>query len=168
MIAGVAGLQSNSTALAAISQNIANVNTVGYKTDAVDFQSLVTNGASTGTYSAGGVSTVNQQYVSQQGSATQTSSPTDLAIAGQGMFVTSATSAGLTPNSQVLFTRAGSFTPDNQGYLVNSSGLYLMGWPADSSGAISTSTSLNSLQPINITTPAHQQPTRRLCGGRYD
>jgi flagellar hook protein FlgE len=151
MIAGVAGLQSNSTALAAISENIANVNTVGYKANNVDFEALVTNGASTGTYSAGGVATVNQQYVSQQGSPTQTASPTDLAIAGQGMFVTSADSSGLSANSQVLFTRAGSFSPDSQGFLKNSAGLYLMGWAADSQGNITTSTSLTSLTPINIT-----------------
>jgi flagellar hook protein FlgE len=136
MLAGVAGLQSNSAALAAISENIANVNTVGYKTNQVDFETLVTNSANTGTYDAGGVTTVNQQFVTQQGSATQTASPTDLAIAGQGMFVTSAqpTSPGAT--GQVLFTRAGSFTTDDQGFLKNAAGLYLMGWPADALGDI--------------------------------
>jgi flagellar hook protein FlgE len=156
MLAGVAGLQSNSAALAAISENIANVNTVGYKNNQVDFETLVTNSANTGTFDAGGVSTVNQQFVTQQGSATQTSSPTDLAIAGQGMFVTSAQPTSPGANGQVLFTRAGSFTTDNAGFLKNSAGLYLMGWPADALGNITPSTSLSSLTPINVTTLSGQ------------
>ncbi len=156
MLAGVAGLQSNSAALAAISENIANVNTVGYKTNDVDFETLVTNAGGASTYTAGGVTTVNQQNVAQQGSATQTSSPTDLAIAGQGMFVTSLQPAAPGASGQVLFTRAGSFTTDSAGYLKNSAGLYLMGWAADSQGDITTSTSLSSLSPINITTLSGQ------------
>ena len=53
MLAGVAGLQSNSTALAAISENIANVNTVGYKGTNIDFESLVTASTDNASYSAG-------------------------------------------------------------------------------------------------------------------
>lgn len=150
MLAGVAGLQSNSTALAAISQNIANVNTVGYKTNNADFETLVTSTTGDSTYSAGGVTTTNQQFVTQQGSMTQTDSPTDLAITGQGMFVTNTQPTSVNANSNVLFTRAGSFTTNSEGYLENAAGLYLMGWPANSAGTISTSNSLSSLQPINI------------------
>ena len=58
MLAGVSGLAANSAALAAISQNIANVNTVGYKRTASEFQTLVNSqSASGGSYSAGGVTT---------------------------------------------------------------------------------------------------------------
>jgi flagellar hook protein FlgE len=151
MLAGVSGLQANSSALAAISNDIANVNTVGYKETQVDFESLVNGSTDTSSYSAGGVITVNQQLVAQTGSITQTSSPTDLAINGQGMFVTnsSATTPGV--NGQVMFTRAGSFTPDASGFLKNTAGLYLMGWPSNSQGVISTSgTNLSDLQPINV------------------
>lgn len=156
MLAGVAGLKSNSTALAAISENIANVNTVGYKDNAVSFQTLVTNTGNAAAFDAGGVQTTNQQFVTNQGSATQTSSPTDLAIAGQGMFVTSTTPTTVGPTSQVLFTRAGSFTTDSSGFLKNSAGLYLMGWPVDGQGSITTSSSLSSLAPININTLSGQ------------
>ena len=55
MLAGVSGLQANSAALAAISNDIANVNTVGYKGTDVDFESLVTAASDSGSYSAGGV-----------------------------------------------------------------------------------------------------------------
>jgi|HubBroStandDraft_4_1064222.scaffolds.fasta_scaffold14975_2 flagellar hook protein FlgE len=156
MTAGSSGLQSEASALAAISNDIANVNTVGYKGDSVDFESLVT-GQTGGSFSAGGVTTVTQQLVSQQGSTTQTSSPTDLAITGQGMFVVSTQPTAVSASSQAEFTRAGSFNPDSNGFLKNTAGLYLLGWPANAQGQINTSsTSINSLQPINVTAIAGQ------------
>jgi flagellar hook protein FlgE len=156
MTAGSSGLQAEASALAAISNDIANVNTVGYKSTDVDFQSLVT-ASSGGTYSAGGVSTTTQQLVTQQGATTQTSSPTDLAITGQGMFVVSTQPTAVGGDASAEFTRAGSFTPDSNGFLKNTAGLYLLGWPANSQGQVNTSnTSITSLQPINVTAVAGQ------------
>ena len=89
MLAGVSGLAANSAALAAISQNIANMNTVGYKRTASEFQTLVNSQtASGGSYSAGGVTTNTRSYVSQEGQLQRTTSSTDLAVNGQGFFVT--------------------------------------------------------------------------------
>jgi flagellar hook protein FlgE len=148
--AGVAGLIANTSALSAISENISNSNTVGYKDQEVNFETLVNAGSSSG-YSAGGVTTTNAQLVSQQGTTTQTDSPTDLAISGEGMFVTTQTPVDPTSVGQVLFTRAGSFTPDANGFLKNAAGLYLQGWPANAAGVIqSDGSSLSALQPINI------------------
>jgi flagellar hook protein FlgE len=156
MTAGTSGLQAEASALAAISNDIANVNTVGYKGTDVDFESLVT-ASNGGTYSAGGVTTTTQQMVSTLGTTTQTSSPTDLAIAGQGMFVVSTQPTAVGGNAQAEFTRAGSFTPDANGFLKNTAGLYLLGWPANSEGQVNTSnTSINSLQPINVSSVAGQ------------
>jgi flagellar hook protein FlgE len=156
LTAGASGLQAESSALAAISNDIANVNTVGYKGTEVDFQALVT-ASSGGAYSAGGVTTTTQQLVTKQGSTTQTSSPTDLAITGQGMFVVSTQPTPVGGNAQAEFTRAGSFTPDANGFLKNTAGLYLLGWPANSQGQVNTSnTSINSLAPINVTAVAGQ------------
>ncbi len=150
LLAGVTGLTSNSSALAAISDNIANANTVGYKRAGVDFTSLV-NTASKSSYAAGGVSTSTHNFVSQQGTLQSTSAVTDMAIAGDGFFVTSQKSSGLTANDPTFFTRAGQFTIDKEGYLKNASGLYLEGWPADSDGVITPdSANLTSLSPINI------------------
>jgi flagellar hook protein FlgE len=159
MLAGVTGLTSNSSALAAISENIANSNTVGYKEVGVDFDSLV-NASDTGDYSAGGVTTTTQQYVTQQGSLQSTSQVTDLAISGNGFFVTSNTPSP-TSDSPTYFTRDGDFTVNADGYLQNDSGLYLEGWPADSNGDINVdSANLSSLQPINILQVASEaQPT---------
>jgi flagellar hook protein FlgE len=157
MTAGSSGLQAEAAALSAISNDIANVNTVGYKGSDVDFESLVTSLSSSGAPSAGGVTTATQQFVSQQGSTTQTSSSTDLAITGQGLFVTSTQPTAVGGNAQAEFTRAGSFTPDANGFLKNTAGLYLLGWPANSQGQVNTSnTSINSLQPINVTSVGGQ------------
>jgi flagellar hook protein FlgE len=160
MLAGVTGLTSNSSALAAISENISNSNTVGYKDVGIDFDSLVNSGAATGDYAAGGVTTNTQQYVTQQGSLQSAAQVTDLAISGNGFFVTTNSSMP-TSTSPNYYTRAGAFTVDSNGFLKNDAGLYLEGWPADSNGNISTtSANLSSLQPINILQVASEaQPT---------
>jgi flagellar hook protein FlgE len=115
MLAGVTGLTANSSALAAISDNIANVNTVGYKRNANNFSTLVTS-VSASSYSAGGVRSITHQYNSQQGLLQSSSSGTDLAISGAGFFVTTQKPEDLTPTDARLFTRAGSFTVDKLGY----------------------------------------------------
>ncbi len=151
MLSGVSGLIANSAALGAISDNIANVNTVGYKENSTQFEDLVTSKATVGNYNSGGVQANVTQLVTQQGQFTQTQSPTDMAISGNGFFVVSNTAAGLSATSGPEFTRAGSFTADSSGNLVNSAGLYLQGWPADSSGNITTSPSdLTKLSNVNI------------------
>src|SRR6201996_2697949 len=151
MQSGVAGLVANSVALSTISNNIANVNTVGYKQGETDFESLVTNAGGDSALNAGGVMASTQQLIDQQGQLTQTSSPLDLAISGQGFFVTTSQATNVTPTDPRLFTRAGSFTVNNQGYLVNAAGLVLQGWPADANGVITPNpSSLTSLQSINV------------------
>lgn len=153
MLAGVSGLVANSAALSAISDNIANSNTVGYKQGETDFQDIVTtntNGAR-GSYNAGGVLGVTRRLVSQQGDLTQTTSSTDLAIAGQGLFVVTSKADGLVSTDERDFTRAGSFTRDSQGYLKNTAGYYLQGWLADQNGTIATDPSdLTKLSSINV------------------
>jgi flagellar hook protein FlgE len=157
MTAGASGLLAEASALAAISNDIANVNTTGYKGTDVNFESLVTASNTGGTYSAGGVTTATQQLISQQGTTNQTSSPTDLAITGGGMFVVSTQPTAVGGNAQAEFTRAGSFTPDANGFLKNTAGLYLLGWPANSQGQVNTNnTSISSLQPINVTSVGGQ------------
>ena len=150
--AGVSGLIANSSALAAISDNIANVNTVGYKRQDTQFQDLVTSDSSlTGIYTAGGVNAVSRQLVTQQSDFQATNSPTDLAISGQGLFVVTTDPTGATATTPREFTRAGSFTPDKNGYLQNAAGFYLQGWLADANGDITTDPSdITKLQTINV------------------
>ncbi|KQY28883.1 flagellar biosynthesis protein FlgE [Caulobacter sp. Root1455] len=154
MLAGVSGLISNSSALAAISDNIANVNTVGYKRSSANFSTLVTSQSKNATYSAGGVKAQTHQFVSQQGLTQATTSNLDLSIAGSGFFVGTQKPEGLTATDSRSFTRAGSFQLDNLGYLRNDAGLYLQGWLADPvTGTITPDPSdLTQLSSINVGT----------------
>jgi len=154
MLSGVSGLISNSSALAAISDNIANVNTVGYKRSSANFSTLVTSQSKNATYSAGGVSAKTHQFISQQGLTQATTSNLDLSIAGSGFFVGTEKPEGLTATDTRSFTRAGSFQLDNLGYLKNDAGLYLQGWLADPvTGMITPDPSdLTQLSSINVGT----------------
>ncbi len=151
LLAGVSGLTANSAALAAISQNIANVNTVGYKRTAIDFSTVVNAQNQGAGYSAGGVLGNSRNYISQAGQLQRTTSSTDLGIAGQGFFVTTEKAEGLDAGDARLFTRAGAFRVDEFGYLKNTAGLYLQGWPVNSDGDITRDPSdLNKLKSINV------------------
>jgi flagellar hook protein FlgE len=131
MLAGIAGLRANASALGAISTNIANVNTVGYKSSQASFQTFLSASTSSGSYSPGGVAAIIRQSVDVSAPLQQSASGLDLGINGQGFFVTTQKPDGLTDSDTRLFTRAGSFTIDDNGYLRNASGLYLQGWMAD-------------------------------------
>jgi flagellar hook protein FlgE len=149
--AGVSGLAANSSALAVISDNIANVNTVGYKRGAVDFSALVNAQNAQTTYNAGGVLPKVRQQISLQGSLEQSRSATDLAVSGDGFFIVSTNNQPLSSGGNVLFTRAGSFTVDASGYMVNAQDLFLQGWPVNGDGSVTTSpTSLSAIEPINV------------------
>ena len=144
---GVAGLGANSKALSAISSNIANVNTVGYKIQTVNFETFLAGGGLS--ESAGGVNAVIGQDVTTQGLPTVTSSPTDLSITGSGFFVVAGTP---NPSATQEFTRAGNFTPDQNGFLKNAAGLYLLGYKLDSLGNVPTNSSALSL--VNVSSLA--------------
>jgi flagellar hook protein FlgE len=153
MLAGVSGLTANSAAMAAVSDNIANVNTVAYKRNVTDFSTIVTGAANRGAYSAGGVMSNTRQLGSGQGLLQQTTSGTDLGISGSGFFVATEKAENLTPSDARVFTRAGSFTVDSQGFLKNAAGFYLQGWPVDDQGDVSADpTDLNRLTSINVGT----------------
>lgn len=144
LVTGVSGLQAQSEAMNVASSNIANVDTVGYKASDTDFATVLTSTLG-GDASQTGVQATSTQNVTQQGMLQTASSPTDLAISGNGFFVTSSS-----PNStqSLYYTRAGNFSTDSSGNLVNSSGYYLLGYPVTTNGA--TTTTSNTLAPVNI------------------
>jgi flagellar hook protein FlgE len=164
MLAGVSGLVANSSALAAISDNIANVNTTSYKRNQVNFTNMVTSQSVGGRYAAGGVKGVTRQYVSQQGLIQSSASSTDLAISGDGFFIGTQKSSNLTASDAREFTRAGSFHVDSDGFLINDAGLYLQGWPALANGTFDVNPSdLNKLASINVKNlGAAVQPTTQV------
>jgi flagellar hook protein FlgE len=146
----ISALNAQSQALAMISDNIANAQTVGYKTNSSLFSQLVTASSGATTYSSGGVTVLAKSNISTQGLLTATTSSTDIGISGNGFFpVTTALTGGTT-----LYTRSGSFSIDNSGYLVNASGAYLLGWRTDADGNVVGGASADTLVPIDTSVAA--------------
>ena len=132
---GVSGLSSQSSAMGAISDNITNVSTIGYKSTTVAFQTLVTKQTSATLFSSGGVQSKPRQDTGVQGLLQASSSQTDIALSGSGYFVVNEANKP-TLSNEFLFTRAGSFFQDNEGFLRNTSGQYLQAWPTDANGNV--------------------------------
>ncbi|MEM1380809.1 MAG: flagellar hook protein FlgE [Pseudomonadota bacterium] len=149
---GVNGLRAQSTKLAAISDNIANSSTVGYKRADAQFSTLVVNDGSDSLYTAGGVATTVRTEVSKAGTITGTANNTDLAVAGRGFFAVSNTVDG----SGAALTRAGSFRPDEFGNLRNAGGYFLQGFALNPDGTYTNGapslTTFDSMETINIGT----------------
>ncbi|HEX9465861.1 MAG TPA: flagellar hook-basal body complex protein [Alphaproteobacteria bacterium] len=133
LLSGVSGLQAQSNAMGIISDNIANLNTVGYKKSNGTFSTLVVNSAATTTYSPGGVQSGRFALIATQGTLQASNSPLDVAVTGNGFFPVNDQGNGLGNN---LYTRAGSFHQDVQGRLVNSAGMFLQGWSLNQQGLI--------------------------------
>ena len=149
LFSGVSGLQAYSSALGIISDNITNVNTVGYKEAVSRFSTLVTETSSTDTYSPGGVKAAPETLISRQGLLQASNSQTDLGIDGAGFFVVRNAPTAQSTDGEILFTRAGNFAPDELGFLKNTAGHFLMGWPVNASGDIPTNLGdVGALQPI--------------------
>jgi flagellar hook protein FlgE len=148
LYAGVSGLSAQSSAMATVADNITNINTVAYKGVEAQFRTLVTDGRTSASYSAGGVAAAPLAQVSKQGLLQASGSSTDLAIDGGGFFITR---SGLNDSDPVAYTRAGSFKPDEEGYLRNSSGLYLYGWRLDATGGYTNTGNLDTLTPVRLT-----------------
>lgn len=152
MYSGVSGLRIHQTKMDVIGNNIANVNTAGFKASRVTFSevfSQTVQGASGASENAGGTnpmqiglgSSVSSIDINMtEGAAQRTDNPLDLKIEGEGFFVVS----DATGNK---FTRAGAFRIDEAGNLVNPDGLNVMGWyPNATTGVIEK----GEVQPLQI------------------
>jgi flagellar hook protein FlgE len=150
LYSGISGLRAHQTMLDVTGNNIANVNTAGFKGSSTEFQdtlSQLTQGASGPQAETGGtnpaqiglgvkVAAVTTNF--NQGSAQSTGKATDMMISGDGFFVTSR-------GGQQLYTRAGSFEFDAGGRLVSADGALLQGWTADASGAVNTGSPIGNI-----------------------
>jgi|APFre7841882724_1041349.scaffolds.fasta_scaffold28436_1 flagellar hook protein FlgE len=139
LYAGISGLSANATAMTVIGDNIANVNTTAFKGNRSHFANILSTslGGEAATAGVGrGVEFwgVNAQWT--QGSIENSSSATDLAINGKGFFMVQ------DPSGSNFYTRAGNFTFDKNGYLVNPDGLKLQGYAIDASGNVGSITDI--------------------------
>lgn len=156
MLAGVSGLVSQSSAMAVISDNIANVNTTAFKKNRSEFTRLVNSQSASTTYNAGGVSSSTRQLVRSQGNINSTSITTDLAIQGDGFFVVTPISQVGTTGADIVYSRVGTFKKDDQGYLVNHADYALRGWRLDDDGKIiGNTTTPTALEAINLNSIAN-------------
>jgi flagellar hook protein FlgE len=140
----LSGLTASQTALSAISNNLANMNTTGYKDGTVNFQDLFyQNIGSTGSgdpeqLGAGvSVSSISTNFTG--GDVQSTGVDSDVAISNNGFFVLQG------PDGQDFYTRDGQFTVNSAGYLVSQDGYLVLGYPA-TNGAVNTSQSPGPLQ----------------------
>lgn len=172
MNAGIAGLQSNATRMAGISDNIANASTHGYRRVQTSFHSMVLGDpvANRGTYAAGGVRTTTTRLVDQGGQITGTQNATDLAVNGRG-FLPVTTHTGARHGGAAMpfmLTPTGSFRFDADGYLRSDSDLVLLGWPANADGTVPAfaRNSTDGLVPVRLDDLQQApQPTTRIALG---
>jgi flagellar hook protein FlgE len=150
MRTGVSGMNAQSNKLSTVSDNIANVNTTGYKRASTEFSSLILKSGS-GNYDSGAVETTVRYAITDPGNLRFTTSATDLAVQGNGFFVVQ------DANGSNFLTRAGSFVPDSTGNLVNAAGFQLMGYNIQN-GAVPTvaANGFGGLQVINVNQMALQ------------
>ena len=165
MYTAISGLRNQQTMLDVIGNNIANVNTYGYKGSSTAFKTLLTQtmqGAGAPTATLGGtnfqqvglgmtVDSITQRFT--QGGLQTTGSQTDLAIQGDGFFNVSDDAVGIAAGTpQLSYTRAGNFAFDGNGTMVTSDGYYVLGWAdtdADPTNGFQLNTADN-LSQINI------------------
>ncbi|MCH8110713.1 MAG: flagellar hook-basal body complex protein [Proteobacteria bacterium] len=147
----MSGLDAYGQSMGTISDNISNMNTIGYKRTETRFSTLVTTPASANSYSPGGVQSRTSQRIDAQGLMQSSASPTDIGIIGNGFFVVNEISSPTATSGQYQYTRAGAFEADKNGNLRNTAGKYLQGWPIDVNGNIPSNRSdLTALETVNI------------------
>lgn len=145
MRTSTSGMAAQAGRLATVADNIANVNTNGYKRASTEFSSLlIQSSPSSSDYTSGSVTTDIRHAISEQGGLQSTTSVTDLAVRGEGFFVVS-DSAGAN-----FLTRAGSFVKNEDGVLVNAGGFVLMGYPLTSGQPPIVVNGLAGLVPVSF------------------
>ena len=155
LFSGVSGLKSHQTRMDVIGNNIANVNTIGFKSSRVTFADTLyqtQTGASAPTDTVGGtnpkqiglgVGVASIDLLFTDASTQATGKNTDLALSGNGLFVVSTDKGG----KDKYYTRAGAFSFDaNYNYVVPGSGHHVVGWNADENGNIDTKSTPEGIQ----------------------
>jgi flagellar basal-body rod protein FlgG len=159
------GLDASQTMMNTIADNLANVNTTGFKEEVPEFQTLLyQNGIQPGGQSTGqtvypsglelgtGVQVAGIKDVETQGTLTTTNNPTDLAVNGAGYFQV------LQPDGQIAYTRDGSFQPNQNGQLVNANGFQVIPNITIPINAESVTIGLDGT--VSITTPGSNVSTQ--------
>ncbi len=145
----LSGLNAASADLGVTANNVANVNTTGFKMSRAQFSEVFAVGTQSVSSSAAGsgvrLSAIAQQFT--QGNIDFTDNALDLAIGGEGFFV-------ISDNGARSYTRAGAFGVDNEGYVTNAQGARLQAYPYAGSGLFNTGTPVDLQLTIGANPPA--------------
>jgi flagellar hook-basal body protein len=159
---GLSGLKSASEAIDVTSNNISNAQTVGYKSGEYVFSDQFFRAQDPQSMDRAGMGAYRMaiRRTGSYGTVVNSQNPLDMAITGPGMFMLAKTVDGTVPTenpTKFQYTRNGQFAVDNQNRIVNQNGMYLVGYPADSSGTI-----ISSAKSVLVLdrTPLAQTPTR--------
>ena len=136
-------MNAQANRLSTVAENVANVNTTGYKRASCEFSSLLLSTCGSD-YESGSVLTDIRNHVGTQGSLTNTTSVSDLAISGDGFFIVA------DEDGTPYLTRAGSFVADGDGSLVNAAGFELLGYRLDPNQPDITVNGYTNLVPVNL------------------
>jgi flagellar hook protein FlgE len=145
---GVSGLRVEREAVEVVADNLANVNTPGFKRQRAGFEDVFSGDAGVGTGAGARLNEVQQLFT--QGALTHTGISTDLAISGDGFFAVAGNVSGVTGT---FYSRAGAFHFDPNGSLVDAQGLKLLGRPALPNGTLAA-----QVKPLVV--PSSSVPAR--------
>lgn len=163
LFSGISGLRAHQTMLDVTGNNIANVNTAGFKASQIQFQDTLSQVLNNAGAAQAGVGGTNPAQVGlgvkvagittnfQQGAAQLTNRQTDMMISGDGFFV-------INKAGQQLYSRAGSFSFDSIGQLVSPDGGLVQGWAADTNGNVDPTSPLTDLR-LPVSTLMGAAPT---------
>jgi flagellar hook protein FlgE len=152
----LSALRASSKAIQTIGNNLANLNTAGFKRSSVEFNDVFSSVAGSGRMQVGGgVGQVFTPRTFDQGPVTGTGRPLDAAVQGPGFFVLRG-GAGSSTAAANLYSRDGSFRLSEDGTLVNNAGLRVQGWNADrQTGTVNTGVPVGDIRvPLGTTIPA--------------
>ena len=154
---GLSGLSASSSDLDVIGNNIANANTVGFKSGTAEFADMYANSVATAVNQQVGIGTqlseVQQQF--SQGTITSTNQALNVAINGNGFYQ-------MSNNGTLTYSRNGVFQLDKNGFITNAQGLELMGYGASSAGVINTAQTVPLQVPTANIAPS---PTTTIAAG---
>ncbi|PFG32239.1 flagellar hook protein FlgE [Sanguibacter antarcticus] len=170
LFSGISGLRAHQTMLDVTGNNIANVNTTGFKASQIQFKDTLSQVLTNAGGAQDGVGGTNPAQVGlgvqvagvttnfQQGASQVTNRSTDMMISGDGFFVVS-------KGGQNYYTRSGAFDFDANGNLVTSEGALVQGWAAAADGTINTNGALSALKlPTTTLTPASATTAASFSG----
>jgi len=173
LFAGVSGLRNHQVRMDVIGNNIANVNTIGFKASRVNFQEVFSQTIRSAARASGQRGGVNPMQIGlgmavssidtlfTPGNLQLTNKNTDLAISGEGFFI-------LDGGGGPLYTRAGLFDVDAEGYLSNPDGLRVMGWMADEFGKINPNSEVQVLRIRGGERIPAEATSQLVFGGLFD